>query len=317
MTTATTPVEVDQSIGAGPPEVRWGTGLVDFLRVERLDLNLFRGWCHGGSPMRAMGGQVVAQALAAAGHTVDPERKVHSLHGYFLRGGDIHRPVYYTVERLRDGRSFSARRVDATQDGRPIFTLTTSFKSPEEGAERQTTMPDVPPPDDLTDAFECWAELKPESFLESKYAHVTSMRVAPLSPNGATWAEEDGQLRQAVWFRTKDPLPDDPLLHACALTYCSDITLPQTSGLNLELLYPLRAEPSKVTLASLDHAVWFHRPFRTDDWLLFAQRSTSRVDGRGFNLGEFWTREGTLVASVTQEAAIRPRRSAGPAEPKT
>jgi acyl-CoA thioesterase-2 len=281
--------------------------LIEFLSLERSDPDRFQGWCHGGSPMRAMGGQIAAQALAAAGHTVDPDRTVHSLHGYFLRGGDTDRPVDYTVERMRDGRSYSARRVTAIQQGQPIFTLTASFKRPEAGAERQTRMPQVLPPDDLADAFEYWSEIKPAAYRIAKYAQVTAMRIAPLSPGGATWAQDGGQLRQAVWFRTKESMPDDPLLHACALTYCSDITLPQTAVLDIELLYPIRAEPSKMMLSSLDHAMWFHRPFRADEWLLFAQRSTSTVDGRGFNLGEFWTRDGALVASVTQEAAIRPR----------
>ncbi|MFF1398819.1 acyl-CoA thioesterase [Streptomyces sp. NPDC058287] len=287
-------------------------GLVGFLSLERLELDLFRGWCHDGAPLRAFGGQVAAQALTAAGHTVAHERPVHSLHGYFLRAGNTRRPIVYSVERLRDGRSYTARRVTAIQDGEAIFTLSASFKVPEDESDRYQVMPDVPKPEELPDAYRYWAENNPEAYREAAYAHVMSMRVVPPSAPGDPAAGDRGRTEQYVWFRTLDPLPDDPLLHVCALAYCSDLSLAPTAALDQEALYPLRDGPSRVAMTSLDHAMWFHRPFRADDWLLFAQRSPSAGDGRGFNLGDFWTRDGTLVASVVQEAVLRRRRTDGP-----
>ncbi|MFB7999266.1 acyl-CoA thioesterase [Streptomyces sp. NPDC056002] len=283
------------------------TGLVGFLSLERLELDLFRGWCHDGAPLRAFGGQVAAQALTAAGHSVARERPVHSLHGYFLRPGNTRRPIIYSVERLRDGHSYTARRVTAVQDGEAIFTLSASFKLPEDGPDRYLVMPDVPPPEDLPDAYQYWAEHNPDAYREAVYAHVMSMRVVPPSTAGRTAVGGCGQTDQYVWFRAVEALPNDPLLHVCALAYCSDLSLAPTSALDQEALYPLRKGPSQLAMASLDHAMWFHRPFRADDWLLFAQRSPSAGDGRGFNLGDFWTREGTLVASVVQEAVLRRR----------
>ncbi|MGW4203762.1 acyl-CoA thioesterase [Streptomyces sp. NPDC004726] len=289
-------------------------GLVGFLSLERLELDLFRGWCHDGAPLRAFGGQVAAQALTAAGRTVARERPVHSLHGYFLRPGDTRRPVVYGVERLRDGRSYTARRVTAVQDGKAIFTLSASFKLPEDEPDRHLVMPDVPRPEDLPDAYRYWAESNPDEYREAAYAQVMSMRVVPPYTAGVAAGAGRGQNEQYVWFRAVETLPDDPLLHVCALAYVSDLSLAPTSALDREALYPLREGPSRLAMASLDHAMWFHRPFRADDWLLFAQRSPSAGDGRGFNLGDFWTRDGTLVASVVQEAVLR-RRS--PRRPST
>ncbi|MGW6460163.1 acyl-CoA thioesterase [Streptomyces sp. NPDC055078] len=285
--------------------------LADFLSLERIEADLFRGWCHSGVPLQAFGGQVVAQSLAAAGHTVESGRPVHSLHGYFLRAGDVRSPIVYGVERLRDGRRYSSRRVTATQGGRVVFTLSASFKYPEpeqpeqrEQPERQPVMPVVPPPEEIADAFEFWATHSPEQHREAGHAQVVSMRVVPERPGAAPMGGSRGT-GQNVWFRARRPLPDDPLLHFCALTYCSDLSLGPTAALDFETLYPLRSGPSQAILASLDHAIWFHRPFRADDWLLFAQRSPSASDGRGFNTGDFWSRDGTLVASVAQETAIR------------
>ncbi|MFE7243017.1 acyl-CoA thioesterase [Streptomyces sp. NPDC057580] len=288
-------------------------GLVGFLSLERLERDLFRGWCHDGAPLRAFGGQVAAQALTAAGHTVERERPVHSLHGYFLRAGNTRRPIVYSVERLRDGRSYTARRVTAVQDGEVIFTLSASFKLPEDEPDRFQVMPDVPHPEELPDAYQYWAENNPDEYREAAYAQVMSMRVVPPSAAAGTGSGR-GQTEQYVWFRALDPLPDDPLLHVCALAYCSDLSLAPTAALDQEALYPLREGPSQLAMASLDHAMWFHRPFRADDWLLFAQRSPSAGDGRGFNVGDFWTSDGTLVASVVQEAVLRRR---APRQPST
>ncbi|MFE1234675.1 acyl-CoA thioesterase [Streptomyces sp. NPDC058745] len=282
-------------------------GLVDFLGLEPTDEpDGFRGRCHAGIPGQAYGGQVVAQALAAAGRTVDPDRPAHSLHGYFLRAVKPGRSVVYRVERLRDGRRYSSRRVTASQNGAVVFTLSASFKTPEKDEpERRPPMPVVPPPEEVPDAFEFWARHDPERHREAGHAQVVSMRVVPPPPGPP--AGGSGGNGQDVWFRTHRPLADDPLLHLCALTYLSDLTLGSTSALDFEDLYPLRQGPSEAVLASLDHAVWFHRPFRADEWLLFTQRSTSAGDGRGFNTGEFWTRDGTLIASVAQETALRRR----------
>ncbi|WP_338703004.1 acyl-CoA thioesterase domain-containing protein [Streptomyces sp. Q6] len=281
--------------------------LVDFLHLEPTDEpDGFRGRCHAGIPGQAFGGQVVAQALAAAGRAVEPDRPAHSLHGYFLRAVTPEKPVVYRVERLRDGRRYSSRRVTAYQDGAIVFTLSASFKVPEQGEpERRPVMPVVPPPEDVPDAFALWALSDPQRHREAGHAQVASMRVVPATP-GAHGGESPAN-GQDVWFRTHQPLPDDPLLHLCALTYLSDLTLGSTAALDFEALYPLRQGPPEAMLASLDHAIWFHRPFRADDWLLFTQRSASAGDGRGLNTGDFWTRDGTLIASVAQETVLRRR----------
>lgn len=282
--------------------------LVDFLRLEPTETpDQFRGWCHSGIPGQAFGGQVVAQSLAAAGHTVDGDRAAHSLHGYFLRAGGLGKPVLYCVERLRDGRRYSSRRVTAFQGGEVVFTLSASFKLPEKDEpERRPVMPVVRGPEELTDAFEYWATHSPESHREAGHAQVVSMRVVPEPSDAGPTGGSHGN-GQNVWFRSRRPLPDDPRLHSCALTYISDLTLGSTSALDFEALYPLRQGLSRAILASVDHSIWFHRPFRADEWLLFAQRSPSASDGRGFNTGDFWTQDGTLIASVVQETALRRR----------
>lgn len=284
--------------------------LVDFLDLEHLERDLFRGWCHDGAPTRAFGGQVAAQTLTAAGRTVDGGRRVHSLHGYFLRVGDARRPVVYRVERLREGRSYATRQVTAIQGGDPIFTLTASFKYVEAEQERQRRMPTVPPPEVLRDAYRSWGEANPEAYRAAAFARVASLRIVPAGVGHAAASGSDGEIGQCVWLRAYEQLPDDPLVHAAALTYYSDLTFAQTATLvdGDRVLFPFRDGPSPAQLASLDHAMWFHRPFRADEWLLFAQRSPSAGDGRGFNVGDFWTRDGTLVASVAQESVLRWRR---------
>ncbi|MFE1909197.1 acyl-CoA thioesterase [Streptomyces gardneri] len=279
-----------------------GRGLVGFLNLEQLERDLFRGWCHAGLPLRAFGGQVAAQALTAAGRTVPPGPTVHSLHGYFLRAGDLRRPIVYEVDRLRDGRSYVSRRVTAVQGGEAIFTLSASFKSPEPGPGRQSARPDAPAPGTLPDPYTVWADTDLEDFERAAWRRVMSMRFVPQAGEAP-----DGTNRQLVWLKSTERLSDDPLLHACALAYCSDLTLAHTTALDVEPPRPLRGGPAKTFLASLDHAIWFHRPFRADEWLLFAQRSPSASDGRGLALGEFWTEEGELVASVVQETVLRKR----------
>jgi len=291
------------------------SGFVDLLRLDDIDLNLFRGWCHAGAPLRAFGGQVAAQALVAAGRTVAPGRLVHSLHGYFMRPGDPRRPLVYEVERLRDGRSYATRRVTAIQRGEAVFTLSASFKTPEDGPERQRAVPLLPDPDLLPDPYADWADAGSDSAGSGSGDYWTTtgrltldMRTVPRGsaplPDRQAGVEE-----QFVWLKSASPLPgDDPLLHVCALAYLSDLTLASTSAMHLQLPRAERKGPSTISLASLDHAMWFHRPFRADEWLLFAQRSPSAGDGRGLAQGEFYTRDGRLVASVVQEALVRERR---------
>ena len=280
----------------------------DLLRIEELDKNLFRGWCHAGAPMRAFGGQVAAQALTAAGRTIGPERAVHSLHSYFLRPGDPTRPISYEVDRVRDGMSYATRRVTAVQRGEAIFTLSASFKIPEEAESRHRAMPPVPGPEGLPDPFPAAERTDPEDYARPDGFRTLDLRFIPADAPGMP-AEIPGAPQQFVWLRSGTPLPqDDPLLQVCALTYLSDLTLASTATLHLQQPRFRRTEPPTVVVASLDHAMWFHRPFRADEWLLFAQRSPSASDGRGLAIGEFYTREGLLVASAVQEALIRDRR---------
>ncbi|MCG6496078.1 acyl-CoA thioesterase II [Kitasatospora sp. A2-31] len=279
----------------------------ELLRIERLDENTFRGRCHAGAPMRAFGGQVAAQALTAAGRTVDPDRPVHSLHGYFLLPGDPTRPIRYEVDRVRQGMSYATRRVTAVQGDAAIFTLSASFKRPEPAADRQREAPPVPGPGELPDAFSLWDAAARAELARSGGFGSLELRFVPADAPGLPPAVP-GMPEQYVWLRTGSPLDDDdPLLHVCALTYLSDLTLASTAGLHVQPNFFQRREPPRLMMASLDHAMWFHRPFRADEWLLFAQRSPSSSDGRGLSLGEFYDREGRLVASAVQEALIRDR----------
>lgn len=277
--------------------------LVAFLSLEQVERDLFRGWCHEGLPLRAFGGQVAAQALTAAGRTVPEGRSVHSLHGYFLRGGSTARPIVYQVERLRDGGSYLSRQVSAVQDGEVIFTLSASFKRAEAGYDRQPEMPGTPDPAAVPDLYALWAASDPEDFGHQAYQQALEIRRVP-EPGPVT----PGLAEQKLWIRAVGPLPADPLLHSCSLAYASDLFLAPTAALPLENLRPLRGEPSKVFLTSLDHAIWYHRPFRADEWMLFSQRSPTTVDGRALAFAEVWSRDGALIAHVVQEAVLRPRR---------
>lgn len=284
----------------------FGRDLVGFLSLERLERDLFRGWCHEGAPLRAFGGQVAGQALTAAGHTVEAGLVVHSLHGYFLRSGDTRSPIVYQVERLRDGRSYVSRRVTAIQRGEAIFSLSASFKLPEEtsgAGDRHLTMPQVTPPEGLPEVFASGRGETPEHDDARDFSKALSVRFAP--PPGPA---PEGGTEQRLWVRSAHPLPDDPMLHACGLAYASDILLAPSAALHLELPWMQRTEPSTVFLTSLDHAIWFHRPFRADEWLLVVQRSPTAGDGRGLAYGDFWSRDGRLVASVVQETVLRTAR---------
>lgn len=293
-----------------------GRTLVDLLRLESIEFDIFRGTCHAGAPLRAFGGQVAAQALVAAGHTVDSARPVHSLHGYFVRPGRTTAPIVYLVDRVRDGRTFTTRRVTGVQHGETIFTLSASFKAPEVSSEHQRRMPAVPDPEELPQVFSFRPEGDPDpdpaegptmlDVLDLRFVPHLQFVPDPIGtpaggpgPGDPGGPEGDGASRTAVWIKAITPLPDDPLTHVCALAYMSDLTLGGTAG------KPHVNEPGKLMIASLDHAMWFHRPFRADDWLLFVTRSSSLADSRGIANGEIFTQSGRLIASVVQELLIR------------
>jgi acyl-CoA thioesterase II len=270
--------------------------LVALLDLEQLEVNLFRGVSPPQSPTRVFGGQVAAQALVAAGRTVPDDRQVHSLHAYFIRAGDPRVPIVYEAERVRDGRSFTTRRVLAIQHGEAIFSLSASFQQEQHGLEHGDPGPaDVPDPEDLPDLGQRVAEGRGVGWM-TRIPRPLDMRFV----DEPVWSPErrhptDGPTR--VWMRADGALPDDRLLHVCLLTYASDLTL---------LGSVLARHPQQeVQLASLDHAMWFHRPFRADDWFLYTCYSPTASGSRGLATGRFTTRDGTLVATTVQEGLVR------------
>ncbi|MCX4974305.1 acyl-CoA thioesterase II [Streptomyces sp. NBC_00620] len=278
--------------------------LLDLLDLEQIEENIFRGQSRSAVVPRVFGGQVAAQALVAAGRTVPDDRFAHSLHSYFLRTGDPGAPIVYTVDRIGDGRSFTTRRVVAVQHGQPIFHLSASFQKREEGFDHQTPMPYAPDPATLPTAEErlpAYKHLDPdvvEKFLESRAA--VDLRYVDDPPYGRFG--EPREPRSQVWFRTNGKLADDPLLHVCLATYVSDMTL-----LDSILLAHGRGgwAVGDVVGASLDHAMWFHRPFRADEWLLYDQESPSASGGRGLGQARIYTQDGQLAISVIQEGVVR------------
>ena len=275
--------------------------LVDLLDLEELDTDLYRGKQPVTERARVYGGQVAAQALMAGTRTVDPAYAVHSLHSYFLLGGDYSVPIVYDVERIRDGRSFLTRRVVARQHGRPIYYQTLNFQVEEEGWEHQDAMPEVGAPESGFDLVEVmrrggnkeadalgkeWGALDVRWLGNTRYG---------LPPDG-------GHVSQArMWIRLREGLPEDPAVHAAAFTYASDVSL---LGATLAVH---GGNPAKVQMASLDHTIWFHRPFRADRWWLYDQWSPSAQGARGLAFGRVFAEDGTLVATVAQEGLIRPR----------
>jgi acyl-CoA thioesterase-2 len=277
--------------------------LAELLDLETIDLNLFRGKQPATQMQRTFGGQVAAQALVAAARTAPDETGVHSLHSYFLRPGDNAVPIVYDVERVRDGRSFATRRVLARQHGRPIYGLTASFQVAEEGFEHQDAMPDVPGPEDSFDVTEWMSndERRREEWLREWSA--LDLRLARREPG---LGKEDGftdPVAVDYWIRVKGDLPDETLVHQAALTYLSDMTL---LGATL-VKHKVHPSHPRVQAASLDHAIWFHREFRADQWLLYAQTSPIATGARGLALGHLYAEDGRMVASVAQEGLIRPR----------
>jgi acyl-CoA thioesterase II len=276
--------------------------VVDLLDLEQIEVDIFRGRSpEGERRQRVFGGQVAGQALVAAGRTVPAERPVHSLHAYFIRPGDPTVPLIYLVDRVRDGRSFTTRRVSAVQHGKAIFTLSASFHRDEPGIEHSDPMPVVPPPDAITPTIERLEKVFGPSVHEWYGGNPIDIRhIGPLTFE----AERDPALRAArnlVWLRADGELPDDPLLHVCLVTYASDMTLLDS----VMLAHGLSWADGRTTGASLDHAMWFHGPFRADRWLLYAQDSPVARGARGLARGEMYTSDGLLVVSVVQEGLIR------------
>ncbi|GAA5149765.1 acyl-CoA thioesterase II [Nocardioides marinquilinus] len=279
--------------------------LVSLLDLEYLDVDLFRGRQPASTRQRVYGGQVAAQALIAGARTV-PGRDgvafhVHSLHSYFLLPGDYQVPIIYDVERIRDGRSFATRRVMARQHGRPIYYQTLSFQRTEEGFDHQDSMPATPPPDagiDLLDLMRQGGNAEADA-LGREWA---ALEVRWLGSSGHGIEVDPAHPSQTrMWIRVRGAMPDDPLTHLAAFTYASDVSLLGAS------LAAHEVTPPQVQMASLDHTLWFHRPFRVDDWWLYDQWSPSASGARGLSIGRVFTSDGALVATAAQEGLIRPR----------
>ncbi|ONH24819.1 acyl-CoA thioesterase [Pseudofrankia asymbiotica] len=316
--------------------VTGGAGsFLDLLTLEQPEPDLFRGLSHEGAPLRAFGGHVAAHALVAATSTVDPDRPVHSLHSYFIRGGDPTLPIDYHVERIRDGRSFTTRRITAVQHDEAIFVLSASFHRHEDSpVDHQRRAPRVPPPPDGLPLFDgrpprdpeqaganaprggteewanerrnAWARRGFEVRVVSPADQPAATSEAGEQPGGPVDGSQPAPARMRAWLRVTEKLPDDQHTQACALVYMSDLTLSHS------IRGAEGGAGQGMQLTSLDHAVWFHRPFRADEWLLFDQESPTASGARGLAVGEFFDAAGTLVATVVQEALVRPaRRHAG------
>ena len=279
------------------------SALLEILDLEQLEVNIFRGLSPDESVQRVFGGQVAGQALVAAGRTVPTDRHVHSLHAYFLRPGDPAVPIVYQVDRIRDGRSFTTRRVVAVQHGEPIFHLSASFQIEEPGVDHQAVMPPAPDPESLMtmDERRVAAGIPPSQRWERR--RPIDLRYVD-DPPWFPRPDPTPHNRQQVWFRANGELPDDPLLHVCAVTYASDLTLLDSVLLANGLAWD---DNRRIMVASLDHAMWFHRPFRADDWLLYDQQSPTASGARGLAIGRLFTRDGGHVVSVVQEGLLRIR----------
>jgi acyl-CoA thioesterase II len=276
--------------------------LVAILDLERLEQNLFRGRGPKAGWQRVYGGQVLGQALVAAVRTVPEERVAHSAHAYFLLPGDPAEPIIYDVERIRDGGSFTTRRVKGIQHGRAMFVMSVSFHKVEDGFDHHAPMPDVPPPEDLPNEQEL-KERMLDKLPENMRRYWERDRPIEIRPVDVSryFARDKREPVQLIWMRATRPLPDSLPLHQCVLAYASDFTLLDTALIaHGKLMFD-----TDLQLASLDHAMWFHRPFRADDWLLYAQDSPSAYGSRGFCRGSVFTRNGLLVASTTQEGLMR------------
>jgi acyl-CoA thioesterase II len=275
--------------------------LLELLDLEPLEYDIYRGRNRDIGSGRVFGGQVMAQALVAAQRTVEPERVAHSLHGYFILPGDLAAPIVYFVDRLRDGKSFTTRRVTAIQHGRAVFNMSASFHRAEQGVEHQSDMPHVPPPEGLEPEVErmrARAELIPPAvravLTQDRPIDIRTIDIDPFDDSPRTPVRR-------MWLRAVGSMPEGTLQHQAALAYASDY------GLLATAVQPhgLTIRSPRLQAATLDHAIWFHRPFRMDEWLLYDMDSPAAAGARGFARGSVYTRDGTLVASVAQEGLIR------------
>ncbi len=276
--------------------------LLDLLHLEQIEQNIFRGESRDVGSPRVFGGQVLAQALSAANATVEPDRRCHSLHAYFILPGDVNAPIVFEIDRIRDGRSFTTRRIVAIQHGRPIFNMSASFQLVQEGIEHQDEMPKVVGPDNLAslaDYIEMAGDALPDQ-VRKIFGKDSVFIFKPVEFYNDLKPEKMDPVRH-IWFKANGEIPNDPALHRSILTYVSDFyllgTCLQPHGLSFML--------PNVTLASLDHAVWFHREFRADEWLLYALDSPNASMARGFCRGNVFTQDGVLVASVAQQGMVR------------
>jgi len=274
--------------------------IVDLINVERIEQNLYRGQNH--KTEHVFGGQVLAQAIAASVRTIAEPHSLHSLHAYFLRAGDWNIPILYEVDRIRDGRSFTTRRVKAIQHGRAIFDMALSCQKTEPGMSHSLPMPDVPPPEALRGDREVFLEharTNPEvKHYAFRFEAIDVRQVERMS----MMDNDSHPPYKHTWLKTRDPLPDEPEIHLAMLGYMSDLDFMSTSMLP----HGRNAMRGNVYGASLDHSLWFHRPFRADEWLLFAKESPNAGGARGFVRGQFFNRDGELVATAAQECLIRP-----------
>ena len=274
-------------------------GFVDLLDLEPIEVNIFRGARLEGSQSRVFGGQVAAQAIVAAGRTVETGR-VHSLHAYFLRPGDPATPILYEVDRIHDGRSFTTRRVVAIQHGQAIFNLACSFHVEEEGLEHQSVMPDVPEPDEVPGL----GDLPPDRPVGAPLKFLDDIGLEIHFVGGAPWdRDREVREREQLWLRATEPLGDEPVLHVAIATFASDLTLVGT----ILARHGLSAWTTPFFGASLDHCMWFHRPLRADQWLFYDQTSPAAAGALGLSIGSLYQRGGQLVATVAQEGLVRVR----------
>jgi acyl-CoA thioesterase-2 len=280
--------------------------LLDLLDLEQIEENLFRGYSKSVGSSTVFGGQVLAQALSSAMRTVPEDRIVHSLHAYFILPGDLNLPIIFEVERIRDGGSFTTRRVKAIQKGHAIFLMSASFQLAQEGFDHHISMPNVSPPDWLVsweDLANKFGDMLPENI--RKFLNLDRpIEFRPVELINPALPGKSQPFRH-IWIKAKGEMPEDVRLHQQVLAYTSDYNLLTTALLP----HGSEASFSNVQLASLDHAMWFHRPFRVDEWLLYAIDSPSASNARGFTRGNFFTQDGRLVASVVQEGLMRPRKT--------
>jgi acyl-CoA thioesterase-2 len=275
-------------------------GLVRLLDLEKIEEDIYRGVSPKAKWQRVFGGQVAGQALVAAGRTVPTDRHVHSLHSYFIRPGDPSVPIVYEVDRVRDGRSFTTRRVVAVQHGKAIFSLSASFQLEQPGIEHQAPMPDAPPPESLPTLEQRYQDSPEAAAFFRMLPRPIDLRYVDDPP----WQQHAKGPRAGVtrvWMRANGHLPPDPLLHVCVLTFASDMTLLDS----VLVQHGLAPGIDPISMASLDHAMWFQRPFRADEWLLYATQSPSAAGSRGLATGRFFAQDGRHVASVVQEGLIR------------